>query len=77
MMSEAIPVSQAVVQAVEDYVYKELSDREKYDNRTPLDESGIWSLHRVAARIYAMGFAKGERIEAERNRAELQRQASE
>lgn len=72
-MSDAIPVPQGVVQTVEEYVYSELSNAEKYENRTPLDESGIWSLHRLAAQIYAMGFDAGERIEHERGRAERQR----
>lgn len=45
-----------VVQMVEEYVYKELSDAEKYENRSPLDESGIWSLHALAAEIYAAAF---------------------
>lgn len=72
-MPEAIPVPQHVVQAVEEYVDSELSDAEKYDNSTPLDESGIWSLHRLAARVYAIGFDAGERIEAERSRARAQR----
>ncbi len=72
-MSESIPVTPNVVQAVEEYVYSELSDADKYENRSPLDGSGIWSLHRLASRIYAMGFDAGERIEAERSRGEMQR----
>lgn len=67
-------VPDAVVQAVEHYVYSELADREKYDNRAPLDESGIWSLHALAADIYAQGFEAGERVEDTRNRAERQRE---
>ncbi|OCB57666.1 hypothetical protein A5677_17025 [Mycobacterium malmoense] len=63
------PVPQDVVQEVESYVEKELSDRDKYSNRMPLDESGIYSLHRLVARIYGMGFDAGERVEAERSRA--------
>lgn len=73
MSNDAIPVPQTVVHAVEEYVYKELSDKQKYENREPLDESGIWSLHRLAARIYAMGFDAGGAIEADRGRAERQR----
>lgn len=76
-MSEAIPVPQSVVQAVEEYVYSELSSKTKYENRTPLDESGIWSLHRLAARIYAQGFDAGERIESDRSRAERRRMREE
>ena len=62
----AIPVPTEVIRAVEEYVYSELSDAEKYDNSSPLDESGIWSLHRLAACIYQMGFAAGELAESER-----------
>ena len=72
-MSEEIPIPQTIVRMVEEYVSRELSDQEKYDNRTPLDESGIWSLHRMAARIYASGFDEGVRIEAERARCVRQR----
>jgi hypothetical protein len=61
-------VTAEVVQMVEEYIRSELSDAEKYDNRTPLDESGIWSLHALSARIYARGFDDGERVEAERGR---------
>lgn len=57
-----------VVRAVEAYVGKELSDARQYSNREPLDESGIWSLHRLAAEVYAMGYAAGEMAESERGR---------
>jgi hypothetical protein len=56
-----------VVQLVESYAEKELADARKYENSTPLDESGIWSLHRLAAAIYALGYEAGERTEAARN----------
>lgn len=66
-------VSGAVAQLVEEYVSSELSDKAKYDNRTPLDESGIWSLHTLAATIYALAFNDGARVEATRNHAERMR----
>lgn len=72
-MSDAIPVPESVVRAVEAYVYGELSDAAKYGNREPLDESGIWSLHRLVARVYSMGFDAGERVEAERSRSAARR----
>lgn len=59
---------------VEQYVTKELSDAAKYDNRTPLDDSGVWSLHQLAAQIYARGWADGEFAEAERGRGERRRE---
>ena len=72
-MSDAIPVPDRVVQAVETYIYDELASATAYENRTPLDESGIWSLHRLAASIYGMGFDAGERVEGERGRRNIQR----
>lgn len=48
-----------VVAAVEGYVARELSDAVQYENRAPLDESGIYSLHSLAADVYARGFADG------------------
>jgi hypothetical protein len=50
-----------VAEAVENYVESELRDEAKYENRKPLDESGVWSLHALAARIYAQGWADGRR----------------
>lgn len=55
-----------VVQLVDDYVYKALRDGKKYDNSEPLDESGVWSLHRLAAQVYAEGYKAGEAAEARR-----------
>lgn len=75
MSDEARISPAAVVQAVEDYVESELSDAARYDNREPLDESGIWSLHRLAAVIYAIGWADGERAAVTRLRAAQQRTA--
>lgn len=46
----------AVAQMVETYVDSELRDAAKYTNREPLDDSGVYGLHDLAARIYALGF---------------------
>lgn len=62
-----------VVDAVEHYVSAELADAEKYENRTPLDESGIRSLHALAGTTYTLGFEAGARAEHRRCRAEAQR----
>lgn len=51
-----------IVDDLEAFVEKELRDAEQYSNREPLDESGVYSLYRLAARIYAAGFEDGERI---------------
>lgn len=49
-----------VVHLVESYVGSELASSAKYDNKTPLDEDGIFTLHRLAAEIYAIGYRDGE-----------------
>ncbi len=57
-----------VAERVERYVNRELHDARQYENRSALDDSGVWSLHRLAAEIYALGFAAGgdvERIRAD------------
>lgn len=68
------PVPVEVVQLVESHVRKELADVGRYDNREPYDESYIFSLHQLAAKIYGLGFAQGECIEAERARNTERRQ---
>jgi len=57
-----------IVQIVEDYIRSELGSCEKYENRTPLDYSGTYSLHELAATIYAAGFHDGARSASERER---------
>jgi hypothetical protein len=64
----------ALVQAVDTYAERELADAAKYDNRHPLDESGIWSLHALAAKCYAAGWADGEAAEGQRTSAARRRQ---
>lgn len=59
-----------LISAVDLYAEKELSDADKYTNREPLDDSGIWSLHQLAAQIYARGWSDGERAEATRSTGE-------
>lgn len=67
---------QAVVELVERYIDDELRQAAKYDNREPFDDSGCWSLHELAAQIYATGYDHGERAEAERQRGERNRRRS-
>ena len=55
---------------VERYVDRELADAEKCDNREPLDESGVYSLHVLAGEIYMRGFRDGEDTERVRARGE-------
>lgn len=72
-MSEQRIEPSEVVMAVEMYVEGELRDEEKYDNRKPLDESGIYGLHLLAAKVYALGYDAGERAATERERRIRQR----
>ncbi|MCW6003901.1 hypothetical protein K1W54_04795 [Micromonospora sp. CPCC 205371] len=72
-MSESIIEPREVAEAVERYVAQELAEARKYENRTPLDDSGVWSLHRLAANIFALGFAAGEQVADIRARGQRQR----
>jgi hypothetical protein len=71
--SEDTPVPVALTRAVEEYVERGLSDAAKYDNRHPLDDSGVWGLHRLIASAYAAGFADGALVESERGRGMARR----
>lgn len=62
-----------VVQAVEQYVSGEHRAADQYDNKTPLDESGIYDLHTLAAQVYAMGWDDGERAAMRKAQAEMSR----
>jgi hypothetical protein len=50
----------SVVALVETYVRQELANVARYENRQPLDESGIYSLHCLASEIYMAGIQDGE-----------------
>jgi hypothetical protein len=50
-----------------------LADARNYENRSPLDDSGVWDLHRLAAQIYALGFDDGEIVAGIRARGVAQR----
>lgn len=65
---------QVVIDLVEQYIDKELHDAEQYINRAPFDDSGCWSLHRLAADIYAQGYADGEQAQGVRGRQAALRQ---
>lgn len=72
-MGEQPIETQDVAQRVEWYVDGELRDAEKYTNRTPLDDSGVYSLHRLAAEVYALGWREGFRAADEHARGRRQR----
>lgn len=50
------------VDSIEAYVDKQLRDAKQYSNSELLDESGVFSLYRLAAGIYALGYEHGEVI---------------
>lgn len=62
-----------IVEIVEDYVNRAHEHAAKYDNSAPLDESGVWILHRLAADIYAAGFEAGSDTAEARERGRQQR----
>lgn len=72
-MRDMFPVPIDVVQEVERYVESELADAVKFDNREPLDDSGVFSLHRVVAQAYARGFDDGEQVADEKARRRASR----
>ena len=64
----------AVVQAVDRYVRDELAQAKNYDNRSPLDESGVYSLHMLAAEVYAMAWDEATRAAEVRRSAVHERE---
>lgn len=62
-----------VIDLVERYVDRELRDVEQYSNRTPLDSSGVWSLHQLARDVYALGVGDGIAQEARRQSGQRNR----
>ena len=56
-MNECAPLH--VVQEVERFVASEIADVDRYLNRSHMDDSAVYSLHRLAATIYAMGSRDG------------------
>lgn len=69
-----LPTPSNIPQMVDQYVLDELEQEQKYSNRSPLDESGIFSLHQLAARIYQCGYEDGARSEATKFCAERKRE---
>ena len=45
-----------VVDLVERYVAEQRLDVEKFENRSLLDDSGVFSLHLLAAEVYALAW---------------------
>ena len=68
------PVPIAVVEAVDRYIGDEFRDAAKFSNREVLDDSGAYSLHGVAAEVYARGYQDGRMAERQRANGERQRE---
>lgn len=64
----------AVAQQVEAYAATEHEEARKWENRELLDESGVYQLHELAARIYALGFNDGRNSEMQRYEGKLRRE---
>lgn len=69
MSGNDVPVPPDVVARVDAYVENELRNAAKYENSDPLDESGVWSLHQLAAEVYALGWMNGAGAQALREQA--------
>lgn len=67
------PVPATVISDVERYVEDALENARKYDNSTPLDDSGVVGLHALAQRIYAAGWKDGCAAQREMDRGRYQR----
>jgi hypothetical protein len=63
----------AIADLVESFINDEHEDARKYSNRTLLDSSSAWTLHQLAADIYAAGFEEGLRTSEARERGTRQR----
>lgn len=75
-MSAVQPVPQTVAEAVERYVEAELDAADKYENRTPLDGSGVYALHRLVAEAYGAGFEAGHGVASVEQRGRRARERS-
>lgn len=65
---------QDVARLVEGYAATQLDEARKYQNREPLDDSGVGSLHRLAADIYALGYEEGLRTAYTRHQGSRDRE---
>lgn len=63
----------AIADLIESFINDEHEDARKYSNRTLLDSSSAWTLHQLAADIYAAGFEEGLRTSEVRERGARER----
>lgn len=69
-----MPVPIAVIESVDRFIADEHRDARKFSNREVLDDSGAYSLHGVAAGVYARGYQDGRMAERARSNNERQRE---
>lgn len=62
-----------VVEAVEQWITHALNASAKYSNHELLGADDAFTLHRLAAEVYAIGWEHGERAEARRQSAQRYR----
>ncbi len=60
-MSRFPPVPTSVIESVREFVRKARVDAETYENVERLNDSQVYSLHRLAGEIYAVGWDDGHR----------------
>lgn len=72
-MSDQPIETRAVAQEVEMFIDKEIEQVAKYENRQHMDESATFSLHQLAAQIYAMGWRDGAAVGADNERRAIRR----
>ena len=73
-MSDWTPVPIEVVETVDRFIEAEHRDADRFSNREVLDESGAYSLHIAASKVYARGYQDGRMAERARANAERQRE---
>ncbi|MEJ7648679.1 MAG: hypothetical protein WKF57_06560 [Nakamurella sp.] len=74
MTARILPAQQ--IEEVDRVIDGLIRDAARYDNSELLDESQCWSLHKLAAELYAAGFEDGQRAEATRVRGQRARDVS-
>ena len=72
-MADRLVETFAVAQLVEQYASDQHRAAAKHTNRELLDESGVYDLHALAAKVYALGFNEGTSVEGWRKHEERDR----
>lgn len=73
-MTDNYPEPANVAQQVDSWVSDQFRNARKWENSELLDDNGTFTLHRLAASIYAQGHAAGEQVERNRANEQLRRE---